>query len=130
VDFTAFACKDNPRQHPAGVTVRDELSLLLQSLEHELRCQGRWDDEPPPADALRSAQPFAFDTLSFDQWLQWVLLPRMHELLLRQLPLPANCAIQPMAEEAYGPHDPDCTRIVLIIGRIDALLTNQEGRRH
>lgn len=108
--------------------MRDELSLLLQSLERELRSQGRWDDEPPPAEALYSTQPFAFDTLSFDQWLQWVLLPRLHELLLRQLPLPANCAIQPMAEEVYGLHDPECTRIVLIIGQIDALLTDDGGR--
>jgi len=104
------------------------LSRLLGSLEHELRSHGRWDHEPPPAKALYSTQPFAIDTLSFDQWLQWVLLPRMHELLLRELPLPASCAIQPMAEEAYGPHDPDCARIVLIIGQIDALLTNHEGR--
>ena len=107
--------------------MRDELSLLLQSLERELRAQGRWEETPPPPDALNSTEPFAVDTLDFDQWLQWVMLPRMHQLLLRQLPLPANCAIQPMAEEVYGQNDPACTRIVLIIGEIDALLTENRG---
>lgn len=107
--------------------MRDELSLLLESLEKELRRQGRWDDTPPPPEALRSSQPFAVDTLSFDQWLQWILLPRMHELLVRQLPLPASCAIQPMAEEVYGQHDPSCTQLVLLIGEIDALLTAHRG---
>jgi len=109
------------------VTVRDELSLLLDLLERELRAQGRWEDEAPAPEALRSSEPFAVDTLTFDQWLQWILLPRMHELLVRQLPLPADCAILPMAEEVYDTHDPACARILSIIGQIDALLTAHEG---
>ena len=107
--------------------MRDELSLLLASLERELRAQGRWGEVPPPPEALQSTEPFAVDTLSFDEWLQWILLPRMQELLVRQLPLPADCAIQPMAEEVYGTHDPACARIVLIVGEIDALLTGHQG---
>lgn len=107
--------------------MRDELSLLLAALEQELRAQGRWVEEPPPPEALRSTEPFAVDTLSFDEWLQWVLLPRMHELLVRQLPLPADCAIRPMAEEVYATQDPACARIVLLVGEIDALLTRHRG---
>jgi uncharacterized protein YqcC (DUF446 family) len=107
--------------------VRDRLSQLLKLLESELRSQGRWEDSPPPAEALHSTEPFAVDTLDFDQWLQWILLPRMHELLCRQLPLPSHCAIRPMAEEVYGPEDTATTRITVIIAEIDALLTNQQG---
>lgn len=106
--------------------MRDELSQLLQSLEAELRAQGRWDEQPPPAESLRSSEPFAVDCLSFDQWLQWILLPRMHELLRRQLPLPPVCAIQPMAEEVYGEQDP-AARISRLVGEIDALLTGHRG---
>lgn len=107
--------------------MRDELSLLLKSLETELRTQGRWDELPPPPGALLSSEPFAVDTLNFDQWLQWILLPRMNELLRLQLPLPPDCAIRPMAEEVYGDLDPAAARIVLIVGRIDALLTAHQG---
>ena len=104
--------------------MRDQLNLLLQSLEVELRSQGRWGHEAPDQAALRSTQPFAVDTLHFDQWLQWILLPRLQELLAQQLPLPDNCAIRPMAEEVYGPDDPGGARIVLIVAEIDALLSN------
>ena len=104
--------------------MRDELSQLLQALEGELQAQGRWDSEPPPQAALRSTQPFSVDTLRFDQWLQWVLLPRLQDLLLRQLPLPNNCAIQPMAEEVYGDQDPEGKRIVMIVAGIDILLAS------
>jgi uncharacterized protein YqcC (DUF446 family) len=107
--------------------VRDELSLLLKSLEAELRAQGRWEDRPPPQEALCSTEPFAVDTLNFDQWLQWILLPKLGDLLVRQLPLPANCAIQPMAEEVYDPDDPGGSRIVTIVADIDTLLTEHSG---
>lgn len=107
--------------------MRDRLKQLLEALETELRTQGRWDAEPPAEKALRSTQPFAVDTLNFDQWLQWILLPRLHELLTRQLPLPGNCAIQPMAEEVYGQENPGTHRITMIIAEIDILLTRNLG---
>ncbi len=107
--------------------MRDRLLVLLNSLESELRLQGRWESLPPPEAALCSAQPFAVDTLEFDQWLQWILLPRLHDLLLRQQPLPTSCAIEPMAEECYEPDDPTTTRIVSIIAQIDALLNDSAG---
>lgn len=110
--------------------MRQELGKLLLALERELRLQGRWDADPPSQAALRSTEPFAVDSLSFDQWLQWILLPRLNELLARQLPLPTHCAIQPMAEEVYGQQDRKAARIVLIVGRIDALLTGQREGLH
>ena len=107
--------------------MRDQLTRLLTTLEAELRAQGRWDEEPPADAALQSNQPFAFDRLSFDQWLQWVLLPRMHELLLLQMPLPSSCSIAPMAEEVYGQDGSGGARIILIIADIDLLLTEHGG---
>jgi uncharacterized protein YqcC (DUF446 family) len=105
------------------------LSVLLNSLESELRQQGRWDSLSPPEGALRSTEPFAIDTLEFDQWLQWILLPRLRDLLQREQSLPTSCAIAPMAEECYGPDDPTTTRLVSIIAQIDALLSDGDGDR-
>jgi uncharacterized protein YqcC (DUF446 family) len=103
--------------------VRDKLADLLATLETELRAQGRWEAAPPDDAALHSSQPFAVDTLEFDQWLQWILLPRMNLLLVQQLPLPPRCAMQAMAEEIYGIEDSDGRRIVRLLGAIDDLLT-------
>jgi uncharacterized protein YqcC (DUF446 family) len=51
----------------------------------------------------------------------------MYQLLLKQLPLPSTCAIQPMAEEVYR-NDADGARITRILAEIDALLTDRQGR--
>jgi uncharacterized protein YqcC (DUF446 family) len=105
--------------------VHGPLTDLLNEVEAELRSQGRWDTCPPPAAALASTQPFAVDFLTFDQWLQWILLPRLRELLATDAPLPTDCAIRPMAEEVYGGGVPEAQRLVALLGRIDRLLTGR-----
>ncbi|MFK3794265.1 YqcC family protein [Pseudomonas piscis] len=74
--------------------------LLL--IERELRLQGLWADESPSAEALASTQPFAVDTLEFEQWLQWIFLPRMKMILEQDLPLPNASGIQEMAEMVFS----------------------------
>ena len=74
--------------------------LLL--IERELIVQGWWEDEPPSDEALESTVPFAVDTLNFEQWLQWIFLPRMKIILEQDLPLPNASGIQEMAEMVFA----------------------------
>ncbi|MNF72067.1 MULTISPECIES: YqcC family protein [unclassified Pseudomonas] len=78
--------------------IADQLLLI----ERELRLQGWWDDVPPSAAALSSVEPFSVDTLEFEQWLQWIFLPRMKAILEQDLPLPNASGIQEMAEMVFG----------------------------
>ena len=80
-----------------------------------------------PLRSNEEQESVALDTLDFDQWLQWMLLPKMNDLLLRQLPLPDNCAIHPMAEEVYDQEDAGAVRLISIIAEIDTLLTEGQG---
>lgn len=73
----------------------DQLEQILKSLE-------LWQDTPPSEKALQSQQPFCVDTLSFDQWLQWVFIERMKLLIANRQPLPQKSAVLPMAEVVYA----------------------------
>ena len=57
------------------------LGSLLIDIECALRRGDFWQTETPPASALASTEPFAVDTIDFHQWLQFVFLPRMRELI-------------------------------------------------
>lgn len=105
--------------------LHDRVTLLLSLLEDELRAQDRWEPSPPDAERLRSTMPFAADVLSFDQWLQWVLLPRFRALLDLGADLPTACAIRPMAEEVYDDDDLPAQRIVGLLGELDRTLNDQ-----
>lgn len=79
--------------------------LLL--IERELKVQGWWSDATPSAEALASVVPFAVDSMAFEQWLQWIFLPRMKLIIESNGTLPVRSGIRPMAEVVYqGDLDP------------------------
>ncbi|NBA98209.1 YqcC family protein [Pseudomonas sp. R5(2019)] len=94
--------------------------LLL--IERELRLQGWWRDVQPSAEALASVEPFAVDTLEFDQWLQWIFLPRMKSILEQDLPLPNASGILEMAEMVYR-DTPQSQGLKLLLKQFDELIT-------
>ncbi|MEK1905379.1 MAG: YqcC family protein [Pseudomonas sp.] len=98
--------------------VADQLLLI----ERELRVLGLWGAVAPSAEALASEQPFCVDTLSFDEWLQWLFLPRMKGLLETGGPLPAASGIQPMAEESYKGREAEMQGLLRLLGEFDRLI--------
>lgn len=104
----------------------ERITLLAENLlliERELRLQGWWNDSPPSESALASQAPFCVDTLAFEQWLQWIFLPRMKELLEMAAPLPAVSGMKPMAEIAFREVPVQATRLIELLETMDAHLS-------
>lgn len=104
------------------------LSSQLDQLSDELHRLGLWATQPPSPEALSSTAPFCYDTLPFPQWLQWVFIPQMRQLIALQAPLPQNCAITPMAELAFAEAAWDSTRLIALLRAIDAGINAAGGR--
>lgn len=104
---------------PRTLAVADHLLLI----EHELRKQGWWDEHAPSPQALASTTPFAVDTLSFDQWLQWIFLPKMAEILQKGLPLPNASGILVMAETVYVDRPQESRELRRLLAEFDRLIS-------
>jgi uncharacterized protein YqcC (DUF446 family) len=74
----------------------------LLAIEMEMRRLGMWESTPPAAEALQSLVPFCYDTLKFEQWLQWVFLPKMKLALEQQIDFPASSNIATLAEMCFA----------------------------
>jgi tRNA pseudouridine synthase C len=74
--------------------------LHLQNLQQTMERLALWQTMPPQEEAFLSDQPFALDTMSPTEWLQWIFIPRMYALLESQATLPSQIAISPYLEEA------------------------------
>ena len=107
------------------MTQHIQVAATLMDIEAELRSIGHWDRVAPPAEALRSEQPFAVDTLQFNQWLQFIFIPRIRFLLEQQEALPGACSIAPMAEEFYRGQRLPVDGLLDALLRIDALLSTE-----
>jgi uncharacterized protein YqcC (DUF446 family) len=74
---------------------------------------------------LASSQPFGVDTLTLPQWLQFVFLPTIYQMLEEGQPLPQRCGIAPMAEEFYRDSGLAVGSLVDALLRIDELLSEE-----
>lgn len=105
-------------------TRRAQLGALMDEIERELRRLELWETHSPAPHALRSEQPFCFDTLTFTQWLQWIFVARMRELLDGDAPLPQASDIHPLAEHVLAEHAYDSAPLLALIKRVDETLTS------
>jgi len=99
-----------------------DIAEQLLLIERALRLHGLWSPQAPSAEALASTVPFALDSLRFEEWLQWIFLPRMKILLETDQALPNASGILAMAETLYA-HQLDERRSLLeALGRFDQLI--------
>ncbi|MDF0730861.1 YqcC family protein [Pseudomonas entomophila] len=99
--------------------IADQLLLI----ERELRLQGWWDAEAPSAEALASVVPFAVDSLRFEQWLQWIFLPRMTVILEQGRPLPDASGILVMAETVFVDRPEQSRELRRLLAAFDQLIS-------
>lgn len=105
-----------------------EIRDLLSRIEAEMRRLGLGSASPPPPHAFASTAPFCHDRMDFDQWLRWVLIPRMTALLDQGAPLPPECHIAPMAELTLAAKDTGRTqKLVDLIRELDNLINTAGG---
>jgi uncharacterized protein YqcC (DUF446 family) len=111
--------------------IHNRIADVLLEVEAILRTSGKWDVFQPPEGALSSSEPFCIDTLSFEQWLQWIFLPRMKQILEYRKPLPAKSGIFVYAQEQLRKEDPPAGQLLSQIKRFDDLISIQSGvKRH
>lgn len=100
-----------------------EVRQALGQVERAMRELKLWQPEPPSAAALASEQPFAVDALAFHQWLQFIFIPKMTDLVDHNRPLPTSCAITPMAEEMFKGDGRRVACLIEQLRKLDNLLT-------
>lgn len=102
---------------------------LLHAIERELKLLSWWQAVPPAPEALASGEPFCLDTLTFPQWLQFVLIPRMQALLDAEAPLPTRISLYPMATESFKDLAEDTRALEEAIARLDEALSGKRVPR-
>lgn len=98
----------------------------LIHLESLLFLKKRLPVEAPSAEAMLSQVPFAIDSMTFEQWLQFIFLPQMRLLIEKSLPLPNEMGLAPMAEQVWG-MDPNLSELVKAFQSFDALFMRPQA---
>jgi len=102
------------------MTQSQSVQNILDDINQEMVRLDLWQSTLPSKEALNSEQPFCCDTLTFCQWLEFILLPKMTMLIDSKLPLPDDFEILPMAQESWKNESSDFSQLLILIEQLDA----------
>ncbi|QPG05011.1 YqcC family protein [Salinimonas marina] len=96
------------------------LADQLDAIERYLKTHQLWSTDTPEPAALASTKPFAVDTLTFEQWLQFLFLPKARQYALQHGCLPPGMSIAPMAKEVYQHQHSELIHKLLVLDHYSA----------
>ena len=96
---------------------------LLNELTMLLKLQSLWQSHQPNSCDLSSTAPFCCDTLAFEQWLQFIFIPKIQMMITEQVSLPESIALRPMAEESFKHLGSASSELINVLTKIDQLLS-------
>ncbi|MCG9696134.1 YqcC family protein [Shewanella sp. Isolate11] len=94
----------------------------LGLIELELKSLGLWSSQMPSAQALADPTPFACESLAFEQWLQFIFIPKMSEIIAQKTSLPTKIALAPMAEYLWQERS-EMRQLIFLLNQLDECLS-------
>ena len=96
-------------------------SEYADQIEQELRKLNVWQAQPPPESAFHSTRAFFGDTMSFYQWLQFVLIPRIRGVVAQRGKFPARSQVGAYAVRELDGQD-EANGLVSLLNRFDSFI--------
>jgi len=106
-------------------TKEQQTLLLLSQLTEELKVLTLWQKHRPSHSELASTLPFHYDTLTFEQWLQFVFIERISLIIDKEQSLPSEVLLLPVAEESFKSVGKKANNLLTIIDQIDGVLSGR-----
>ncbi|MDZ4714770.1 MAG: YqcC family protein [Cytophagales bacterium] len=96
------------------------VALKAEAIEAELRRLGRWDSQPLPEVQFMDMGPFGSNTMVFEQWIQFVLLPRIHDIIVKRDEFPVKSQVATYAVRNFD-GDPNAETLIDLLSGFDKL---------
>ncbi len=92
----------------------------LDEIVAEMKRIGFWQDEPLQPEQYDFRSAFALDTMTFNQWLQFIFVPRVAQILESQGTFPTRSQVGAQAIREYDSF-PEAAQLVTLLGEFDTL---------
>lgn len=100
---------------------KDIIKRRIDEIEAEMKRAGFWSDTPLPQAAYDFHQAFAMDAMTFTQWLQFVFVPRVNEIIRSGAQFPSGSQVGAQAVRELDSYE-DASRLVSLLCEFDSLI--------
>jgi len=85
--------------------IYQEAQKKIEEIEQEMKRCGAWSDKPFDEKPLENMGPFGMNTMPFERWLQYVLIPKVHEEIKNRNFPPGRSTIATKAVREFDGRD-------------------------
>lgn len=103
-----------PKKQSAAQDKHQYVTSIVDQIEAELKSIGWWSDTPPTDEQMNFTQAFAMDTMPLAMWIQFVLLPRVRQIILSRGAFPGQSMVGAQAVREYDGQDEAANLVTLL----------------
>src|SRR5690349_11461324 len=92
----------------------------IDAIEAEMKKIDYWQNKPLPEGAMNFRSAFAMDTMAYVQWLQFVFVPRVNQIVAERGAFPSKSAVGAQAIREFDGAD-EAANLVHLLCEFDAL---------
>jgi len=96
------------------------VAARLDEIEREMKLVGLWQEKPLAPEQYNFTRAFAMDTMSYDQWLQFVFIPRVREIISTKGKFPASSSVGAQAVREFDTYR-NAERLITLLSEFDRL---------
>jgi uncharacterized protein YqcC (DUF446 family) len=101
-----------------------QAAAKIAEIEVEMKRTGYWSPDPLPEEAYDFQQAFAMDTMAFSQWLQFILIPRVQEIIEQKGTFPSESMVAAQAVREFD-GDGTASQLVTLLSEFDDLFSGK-----
>lgn len=106
-------------------TLYTRVRLKADEIESELRRIGRWQEAPLPAEKFENMGAFGSNTMTFEQWIQFILLVNIRAIMAANDDFPDESQVGVYGVRVFDA-DPEASRLNQYLMELDDLINNRE----
>lgn len=96
------------------------VATKASEIEAELKNLNRWDGQPLPEEKLIDMGAFGSRTMAFEQWIQFILLPRIYDIIQEKGEFPPRSSVATYAIRNFD-GDSSAERLCDLLYELDEL---------
>jgi uncharacterized protein YqcC (DUF446 family) len=96
------------------------VAAKLNEIELEMKRVGLWQEKPLAPEQYNFTSAFAMDTMTYDQWLQFVFLPRVRQIITTRGQFPESSSVGAQAVREFDTY-PDARGLIALLSEFDRL---------
>lgn len=96
----------------------DRIAESIAGIESEMKRIGYWSAELLTGQAYEFKAAFAMDTMAFSQWLQFLFIPRVRQILDERGSFPGESMVGVQAAREFD-GDENADRLVRLLSKFD-----------